>query len=394
LNKNGWVQKNDEAAKKAQNLRKESRDENQKSYKIKDNAGLVRAHFNITNESLDMPVRLSNIRCSFLLQKASGEMIPIQSFILRNDDYSIFQADIYGSETVGPYVIDLPNLNTAEIRDSIIKGYTPKIIILDYEMTHVKNSNYKTLLASPHNNDYSGDNVKIIEERVKGRTSGIKIVAPNKRKYFRVAAFDLIDPDSGESIKDENNIALKRKWETAISPGVSMEKGLKRISYSGTDIKTANYVMDLSGIYLPNRQSRFHFKTIASIDNMSNNIPLDKNVTVNPIIDGDEITYIIKPVSEWSDEEIMNSQMWTIFADGKYYDNAKDKPILSGISNDTSNHEIFSYSLKDGTVVEVPKIKGIENIIWAGDHYDIVLMNVKEMITLQNIYGTNPIESG
>ena len=213
LDRYGEALKSNEASKNARQMRSEIREKVTTTYEVTPNAGYVRAALYIHNYSVNMPVKLTNILCSFMFETFEGQLIPVQSFRLRNDDYSFFSIEIYGNDTVGPYVIELSNLNTNEIKEAIAKGYNPKIFIIDYEMTHVADSNYKLALGE----SFTGDNLKIIEENAKGRTAGIKFIGPGMREFFRVAAFDTDGNESRNSAQGVENV----------SPGVSLEKALE-----------------------------------------------------------------------------------------------------------------------------------------------------------------------
>ena len=101
--------------KNARQARLEFNQIDESSTEIKSNAGYVRAAFYISNESVNMPVKMTNILCSFMFESPDGTLIPVQSFRLRNDDYSLFEVELYGNTTFGPYVIELKNLNTMQM---------------------------------------------------------------------------------------------------------------------------------------------------------------------------------------------------------------------------------------------------------------------------------------
>lgn len=415
LQRDGWEQKGSQASKNARQLREDIRSTKDESYVVKPNAGYVRAALYITNESVNMPVRLSNILCSFLLQSPEGALIPVQSFKLRNDDYSLFEIDVYGGNTVGPFVIDLENLNTQEIMDAVNRGYNPKIFIVDYEMNHVEGSNYKKALPD----DLQGNNLKIIEENAKGRTAGIKIVGPGLREFFRVVAFGLApgspEVETVDGIPDASNT-------TDITPGITMEKALKRISYSLSreDIDTANngntpaiecanFVFDLTGIadkatvnalndpnvYYGSTVTggnldkidgieRFFVRGIKSVKGIESKFPLKKfdGRDYREEADGTR-TYIMKPISDWTADEVKNFKIWVIFDKGKYY-----------VPSDSMKNEdgtVSTYQIADGDFI--PKFMGVNSIIWPGDHYDLVYLDMIEYLGLSKEFGKNPFET-
>lgn len=380
LERNGWALNKNEASKKARNLRNELTKNFSQNKKICSNSGYVRASLYLTNHSINMPVKLSNILCSLMLETPDGQLLPVQSFRLRNQDYSLFEVDLYGGDTFGPYVIELKNLNTNEIKEAILKGYNPKIFIIDYDMVHVDDSNYSQVLA----NGIGCENLKIIEENAKGRTAGIKIIGRGFRDFFRVVAFDTdgIENRSG-------SVGIKN-----ITPGVSLEKTLSRISYSGTKIEMANYVLDFSGLdnemHIKNPQGGYYSKPaffmrgIKSINGIETKLPIDKDHTISES-DG-STTYIIKPINEWTEQEKLECRIWVVYDSGRYYSSAAD--LYKKVDNQNVRCE-YPYN-----GINIPKIQGINGIIWPGDHYDIVYLDIGEYLGLINNFGNTPIETG
>jgi len=397
--KMGWSLKNTSAARNSRNARQQSKDTNKDSLKITPNSGYVRASLYITNESVNMPVKLTNILCSLMFKTPEGQLIPVQSFRLRNQDYSLFEIELYGGSTFGPYVVEINNLNTALVKDAISKGYNPKIYIIDYKMRHVKDSNYKSTMSDL----LSNENLKIIEENTKGRTAGFKFVAPGLRKFFRVVAFD-------SNLDDENNTGDGITME--VRPGVSMDKALKRISYSGTHTKFRYYLLDFSNLNKIRPDSNIKIpnviiKTIESVDGVENRIPLgvtidNKIITKidfdgNVVADGDEdenTIYVMKPIydndgkMQWTPEDFNMFRMWNIYADGRYFYHFADKKITDPNDSSKTITKTVPFNGKDIIVV-----KGVEDRIWPGDHYDLVCIEFKEYIEAKTDYGKNPIQS-
>ena len=372
-----------EAEKKSRNLRSEVRSKFTKTTHVKPNAGYVRAALYMKNYSVNMPVKLTNIRCTLMLETPVGELLPVQSFLLREDDYSLFKVDLYGGEMFGPYVIALTGLNTYEIKDAISKGCNPKIFIVGYDMSHVADSNYKTFLTSR----FTGDNLAIIEENVKGRTAAIKLVGPGFRHFFRVAAFSALD-SSGHPLP-ESRTEPQSAAVSYMSPGVSLEKALTRISYSGVEMEFADYVLDFTGIgnlqipIDPNAPTPsyfetpcFHVRSVRSINGKKDTLPIRQIVT-NP--DGTK-TYIMKPLNEMNIGEKVKCGLWAVFDQGRYYRHPEDfgkNPLLNGL-NAGSTYTYFDEKL--GKNVTVPKVQGITGCIWPGDHYDIVYISMKDLL--------------
>ncbi len=383
----GWAQKDNSKSKRAKQLRTEYRTVSDTTKKIKPNSGYVRASLYITNNTVNMPVKLSNILCSFMLENADGRLLPVQSFRLRNDDYSMFELNLYGGKTFGPYVIELANLNSQEIKDAIAKGYNPRIFLVDYRMEHVPDSNYRTALSG----SFSGNNLKIIEENAKGRTAGIKLVYPGDRQFFRVTAFDT------DGIESRTGSV----GATTFSPGVSLEKALNRITYSGVDIQYADIIFDMSGMDPEFSIPRFHIRTIKSINGEEMNLPFPvvdsvpyKTITGNHVdkdgisLGGSSTAYLVKPIGEWTDQEIQDFKVWAVFENGRYYLHTGD--VLS--TGDVPSY--FEYQIPGQTAVRVPMVKGIQSMIWPGDHYDIVCLEFEEQEEETQVFGSNPLETG
>ncbi|TAL39767.1 MAG: hypothetical protein EPN93_00550 [Spirochaetes bacterium] len=383
VKKTGWELKRSEAAKNSRQLRSEIRSKTNGQFETRANAGYIRAALYITNLTVNIPVKLSNILCSFLLEAPDGQLIPIESFRLRNDDYSKFEIDLYGDSTFGPYVIELKNLNTNEIKDAIAKGYNPRIFIVDYDMTHVEDSNYRQALGA----NFPGDNLKIIEENAKGRSAGVKFVAQNLREFYRVVAFET------NGVEGRNTAT----GVTEVAPGVSLEKALERISYSGASIEVANYVFDFTGAMKRDFKikdlngaefscgGRFKMRMVHSINGITANVPMDPRLAPIHEIDG-TYTYIMKPIPQWTEEEISNFALWIVYNKSRYYE-----PSAFSLANDAVR--LYTYTDGDGVQWSVPETKGIGDMIWPGDHYDIVYMNMIEYIGETEQFGHNPVET-
>lgn len=378
VEKNGWTIKGNEASKNARNLRQEIRSKGDATTKIKPNAGYVRAALYISNRSVNMPVRLSKIRCSLMFRTPKGELISVNRFDIRNEDYSEFSVDLYGDETFGPYVIQIGGLNTAEVKDAIERGYSPKIYILDYQMTHVEDSNYRAALAE----NYSGDNLRIVEENAKGRTAGIRIIGPGMREFYRVVAFD---SDAAESRTTQPEDV------TYISPGVTLEKALNRISYSGKSFEFANYIMDFSSLKFADgtplaENPKVLVRGIKSVNGIKNNVPVTEVIREE---DGSE-TYVMKPAADWNKEEFETYRLWVVFAESEHY-----APNADMIERDPVTGQVAykKYVYQGKEVVWAQGIGGPDSIIWPGDHYDIVLFDFSEFAGKKEDFGHNAIET-
>ncbi|WP_257588270.1 LIC12048 family lipoprotein [Leptospira sp. id769339] len=332
------------------------------------NAGYVRAALYIKNTSVNMPVKLTNILCSLMFENGTGDLIPIQSFRLRNDDYSLFEVSVYGGSEFGPYVVQLSGLNTSEIENAIAAGYNPKIFIVDYEMSHVPDSNYKSALLN-----FSGNNLKIIEENAKGRTGLIRVYGPNMRQMYRVAAFDV--PDSSDPCA---------RTATSLSPGITLRKALERLQCNGLKIEFQDYVIDLSEIAPALGEYKLHLKGIKTLGPVPTNIPCVNETHTGS--DGVTRTACVqKPLSTWTEEEKTNAGVWAIYSNGRYYNLTEYfKDLDDSIRTfDPTNSQ------------KTPMVKGVDSVIWAGDYYDIVYISFKDLLKKEEeqTFGTNPLET-
>ncbi|TGK03751.1 hypothetical protein EHO58_12820 [Leptospira selangorensis] len=360
--------KSSSATSKAKKYRSEKTQKINETSQVDVNAGYVRAALYIKNTSVNMPVKLTNILCSLMFENGTGDLIPIESFRLRNDDYSLFEVNVYGGSEFGPYVVQLPKLNTAEIENAMAAGYNPKIFIVDYEMSHVPDSNYKSSLLN-----FSGNNLKIIEENAKGRTGLIRIYGPNMRQMYRVAAFDT--PDSSDPCV---------KTATTLSPGITLKKALERLQCNGLKIEFQDYIVDLSEVAPALGEFKLHLKGIKTLGPIPTNIPCDPQTRTGS--DGVSRTACVqKPISTWSEEEKANAGVWAIYSNGKYYN-------LTEYFRDLDD-SIRTFDPTNSQ--KVPMVKGVDSTIWAGDYYDIVYISFKDLLKKEEekTFGTNPLET-
>ncbi|MEI7012420.1 LIC12048 family lipoprotein [Leptospira licerasiae] len=369
IDRNATTTKSDSSGKNARKYRAEKSSKVNETSKVESNAGYVRAALYIKNRSVNMPVKLTNILCTLMFEDGSGNLIPVQSFRLRNDDYSLFQVEVYGGNEFGPYVVELNNLNTAEIERAINSGFTPKIYIVDYTMTHVADSNYKSALLN-----FSGDNLKIVEENSKGRTSLIKFYGPNLREKYRVAAFD--DLSSADPCITTT--------ASTLSPGVTLKKALERISCSGNKVEFQDYVIDFSELAPALNESKIHVKAIKSFAGIESKLPCDDGTFTGS--DGVVRTACIqKPTSSWNDTEKSTAGVWAIFSKAKYFS-------YTDYWVDGTNIRIFNPT----DPKKVQMVKGVDSIIWAGDVYDIVYISAKDLLNkvVDPTYSSSPIANG
>ncbi|EMO64570.1 hypothetical protein LEP1GSC133_2888 [Leptospira borgpetersenii serovar Pomona str. 200901868] len=368
IDRDAWNLKSDSSTNKARKYRSDKSSKVSETSTVEPNAGVVRAALYIKNLSVNMPVKISNILCSLMFETPGGELVPMSSFRLRNDDYSLFEVEVYGGSDFGPYVVELTNLNTAEVEKAIAAGYTPKIMIVDYTMTHVADSNYKSSLLS-----FTGNNLKIIEENAKGRTALVKVYGPGVREMYRVAAFDTPNVSN----------PCNTKAADVFSPGISLKKALERISCSGDNITFKDYVIDLSESAPKLAESRVYLKGIQSFGGVSTNIPCEDETNTGS--DGVSRTACVqKPYSQWTESEKMNSGVWAIYSKGKFY---------SPTDYWTDSGSVRRFDPWRGAVA-APVLKGVDSIIWAGDSYDLVYISFKDFIKVEQKFGTNPLETG
>lgn len=368
LDRDAWSLKSDASAQKARKYRVDRSTKIDSTSRVDANAGYVRAPLYIKNLSVNMPVRLSNILCSLMFETSGGELIPVQSFRLRNEDYSLFEVEVYGGTEFGPYVIELNGLNTAEVENAIAKGYSPKIFIVDYEMTHVADSNYRSMLLN-----FSGDNLKIVEENAKGRTAQIKIFGPNIREKYRVSAFSTNDSS------DPCSVATA----ATMSPGVSLQEALERIACSGLEVEYEDYVVDLSEVAPTLAEPKVHIRGIKSIGGVQTSFPCTYETRTGS--DGITRTACVqKPIDEWTEEEAESAGVWAIYSNGKYY-------AMTEYWKDGGDVRVFDPGPGN---VAAPMVKGTDSIVWAGDYYDIVYIRFADFLAKSEQHGVNPLETG
>ncbi|PKA16515.1 LIC12048 family lipoprotein [Leptospira haakeii] len=363
--------KSDSASQKARKFRSEKSSKTEQQMNTKSDGGYVRAALYIKNNSANMPVKLSHILCSLMFEAPNGELIPVRSFELLKADGSNFEVEVYGGTEFGPYVVENVGLNGYEVERAIAAGYNPKIYIVDYLMTHVADSNYKSSLLN-----FSGDNLKIIEENAKGRTALIKVLGPNIRDMYRVTAFDA---------EGANSNPCELISATQMSPGISLENALKRIACSGMEIEFDNYVIDFSEIAPTLNESKLFMKGIKSIGGIRSTIPCVSSTSIGS--DGVTRTACVqKPVSQWSEDELNSAGVWMVYSKGKYY--SPTAFYMDGVGN-TATQRKFNAS----TNLPAFMVLGVDSLIWAGDTYDITYISVKDLIQKQKQFGTNPLET-
>jgi hypothetical protein len=292
--------------------------------------GVVRASLYIKNETVNMPSHISDVKCTLTFRTPSGKFLPIKTFVLRNEDYSMFEQDVYGSEELGPYTIELTGLNTVEVTNALKNGYIPQIHVISYDLIKVKESNYNPGV----------ENLKVVEENAKGRTAYITISAKGYRESFRVCAFD-IDSNGrfspGISLKKalfnifRSRVGSGELWDRDVNrkPLTVGDSGLKwkagaadpyNYTYSSNcqgnswkDFETyvKRYTDELNNVH--------YIETIKRIDTTVKYNPFDKKD--NPSYDPNDLL---------TEHEIRKMKYWYVMHDGRYFQGDINDPIWVG----------------------------------------------------------------
>lgn len=385
--------KADAAEKKARDYRGEKREAKKNDYVTKSDGGIVRAALYIKNRSINMPVKLSNILCSLVFETSTGSLIPMESFRLRNDDFSLFEAEIYGNSEFGPYVIELKNLNTVEIENALALGYTPKIFIVDYKMAHVQDSNYRTSLGV----NFAGDNLKIIEENAKGRTALLKLIYPDYRNMFRIVAYDSKFTSTGTDICNPDHIDVTSPQ--AVSPGLAMTKYLQRLKCSGIDVQFDHYIYDFTGVPNTFTYPRVYTYAVKSVNGRSVTAPCTSSLTGT--IGYNELTGLpitqnnvcVIKVADLTEQQLDSLSLWVMFNNGKY---SKSGDVAKRTNGDEITFDGVPLTGCSQQVAPcgIPVLKGVNSTVWAGDNYDLVYMRLVDFLSRQRTFGKNPLEAG
>jgi hypothetical protein len=368
LNRNGTEYKNDTTERVSKNYRQSNLTNSDTV--VGANAGHVSASLYIINESRNIPVRVSNVICTLSFRTPSGNCLAISTFRLRNDDYSEFDEEIYGGEELGPYLVDVPNLNTVQVKNALANGYVPQIHVVSYDMHKVENSNYNPGV----------DNLKIVEETAKSRTAIIKVIGSGTREIYRVPAFEVVNGvvTPGISLKK----ALFRIYQSRIGSGESFEidsegndvtvndQGLKWKSGFVADTENPDeYVYQKKTIQDPNDSNKtievvanskgntwsmfstyvksyqvvdhdatgklsYHDRHIESIDRIG------KLKKFNPFTTDDNPAYDVNtPLTE---DEFCKLKYWIILHNGRYFEGDVNDPIWAG-----ERYEIVLFDAKD-----------------------------------------------
>lgn len=356
LNRNGVEFKSDTVDRISRNYRQSNVSKN--DYVIKPDAGVVRAAFYIKNESMNQPVRIHNVECTLSFRTPSGKCLPVESFQLRNSDYTEFDEEIGGGEELGPFTIERKNLNTYEVKQALANGYVPQVHVVNYDMNLVEDTIYNPGVS----------NLKMVEETVKGRTALIKITANGVRDIFRVPAYDVdengvISP--GISLKKalfkiyRSRLANGEAWEsdeqgralTVPATGLWWKQGFipdpgdatgKKYNYTITNNTTGNtwslfstyikksivYERDSTGKVVEKEK---RIETIDKIGNIKKYNPFDST---------DNLNY--NPDEPLEREEMLKMKYWMVLHNGRYYNGDLNDPIWAG-----ERYEIVLFNADD-----------------------------------------------
>jgi hypothetical protein len=312
------------------------------TFEIGPNAGLVRAGLFLKNQTMDMPVRISDVVCTLSFRTPAGAYLPVKTFKLRNEDYSEFSEEIYGGEELGPYTIEIDGLNTHEVKRALGQGYVPQVHVVSYRMNRVQDSNY--------NPGY--ENLKIVEETSKGRTAQIRVVGPGMRELHRVAAFDVDEEGRmvpGLSLKK----ALFRIYRDRLAGGESWEsdrdgRGLTvadgDLEWKGGTVGSDSCACSTNCRGNNWRKFETYVKTWTDEYNVEHRVETIKRIEslnkYNPFNPEDNASY--NPNELLEREEINKMRYWVILHNGRYFTGDLNDPIWAG-----ERYEIVLVDIKD-----------------------------------------------
>lgn len=293
-------------------------------------AGIVRTSFFIQNETINIPAHISNVKCTLTFKTPDGRFLPVKTFLLRNEDYTLFEQDVYGNEELGPYTIAVDGLNTNEVTRALKKGYVPQIHVVSFDMGRVKDSNYNPGV----------DNLRIVEEQAKGRTALIKISGSDMRETYRVCAFD--EDDKGNIV---TGISLKKAlfniFYSRTANGEKFERDINRMELTVKDsglkwkkgaVDESRYTYGANTTGNAWRLFETYVKTYEDDDNSVKRIETIKRIgplqKYNPFDKEDNPGY--DPNELLSEREIRKMKYWYVFHNGKYYEGDINDPIWPG----------------------------------------------------------------
>ncbi|OHD64440.1 MAG: hypothetical protein A2176_00540 [Spirochaetes bacterium RBG_13_51_14] len=335
-------------------------------------AGIVRTAMYFKNESGDIPVKISHVQCTLLLKLPSGKLDALATFPLQFEDGRPFEVEIGGGDETTPFAVVVDSLNTEKIRLALRNGYIPVISTFSYDMTLVDDSCYQPGI----------DNLTQVEEGAKGRTAVVRTVSPNRRDIYRVASFDV----------DENG---------EMTPGISLKKALFNIFRSPLkggenwvhDAKNRDLTVQKEGLW-------WHEAYAGDTTEDGHEYRYSSNV------DGNEWDYFATEVKTYTDEFNNLRRIETIKRIGNdrdvfgNYINQKYNPFnKSDNTNYDENEPLSSDELlksKYWVILHNGKFYegDINDPIWAGDRYEIVLFNIQDFMEHFDLFVYTPLQSG
>jgi hypothetical protein len=334
------------------------------------NAGVLRAALYFKNESIDKPVKISNVRCTALLKMPNGNLQVLSTFLLKDRDGYPFEVEIGGSEETPPYAVVVDGINSQTIKTALRNGYIPVISLFSYDMTVPDGSTYQPGVTD----------LKQVEEAAKKRTAIIKITAPNRRELYRVAAFDV----------DGTNV----------SPGTSLKKALFNI-YRSPLKKGESFDRDANSEELTVKKEGLWWHTNYSGNNASRHEYL-----YSSNLDGNDWDYFATEIKSYTDETNSLKHIETIKRIGNEKDvygnyiNQKYNPFNKIDNPKYNDNESLSEDQLLKTKYWVIMHNGkffegdINDPIWAGDRYEIVLFNIQDFREHFQELVYTPLQSG
>ncbi len=334
------------------------------------NAGVLRAAMYFKNESIDKPVKISNVRCTALLKMPNGTLQVLSTFLLKDRDGYPFEVEIGGAEETPPYAVVVDGVNSQTVKTALRNGYIPVISLFSYDMTVPDGSTYQPGVTD----------LKQVEEAAKKRTAIIKISAPNRRELYRVAAFDA----DGSSV----------------SPGISLKKALFNI-YRSPLKNGERWDSDAGSNELTVKKEGLWWHAKYSGDN-----PSGHEYLYSSNLDGNDWDYFATEVKSYTDEFNNLKHIETIKRIGNEKDaygnyiNQKYNPFNKNDNKKYNDNESLSEDQLLKTRYWVIMHNGkffegdINDPIWAGDRYEIVLFNILDFREHFQELVYTPLQSG
>jgi len=328
LSKNGTAFTDDTVEKITKNSRKS--EVLKKTDIIGPEAGIVRASFFIKNETINIPAHISNVKCTLTFKTPAGKFLPVKTFLLRNEDYTQFEQDVYGNEELGPYTVAIECLNTQEVTRALQRGYTPQIHVVSFDIVKVKDSNYNPGV----------DNLKIVEESAKGRTALVKISGTDMRETYRVCAFD-VDEKGNVTVGISLKKALYNIFSSKTGNGERFDRDNNRSPLTITDsglkwkkgaVDDSEYTYGANIIGNSWRLFETYVKSYDDGNDVTRRIETIKRIgpliKYNPFDKEDNPGY--DPNELLSENEIRKMKYWYVYHNGKYYEGDINDPIWPG----------------------------------------------------------------